>query len=479
MASVSKNFLYQLLITISNILIPIISFPYAAKILGPTGIGKVNFILTFSQYFVLIGALGIPIYGMQEVAKFRGEEVKLKNVASELFFLHLISALLLLVIYLVVINSFTFFNSDLSFYLCSGLMIFFSFSATDWFYSGMENFRFIAIRSLMVKLLGLVALLGFVRDKGDLLIYLLIFVGSSLANQFWNFIDFRKYLVFNFKDLQFKKHLPLLAVLFSVGLSTTIYAEMDTLLLGFLTDNRFVGYYVAAIKLNKIAIPVIIAFGLVLIPKITQSFYRNDHIMLNSLSNQSFHVICFIGIPASLGLCIYAPEFMLLFSGKEFSPAVLTMQIASPLAFIIGMGNIAGAQLLIPAKKEKYYLWATIFGLGINVLLNFLLISYYQDRGAAVAAVCGEFVVSFVAGYFVWKKLKIKFKWQVAIKALISSFCFFPISYILRRYTGGELYFFLFALLMCMVTYFIIQCYFFRDEMVATTIKKIKIKIRR
>ncbi len=410
---------------------------------------------------------------MQEVAKYKHDANKLRKVSSELFFLHLFSAVIVSIIYLIIIFSFDFFLADLTFYLYGGLVILLSFSTIDWFYSGMEQFSFIATRSLIVKILGLIALFSFVKDKSDLLVYLLIFLFSTIANQIWNLLNFGKQITLKFKGLNFRQHLPLLIVLFSTGISTTIYAEMDTMLLGFLTTDTFVGFYAAAIKLNKVAIPIIVSFGIVLIPKITQSFYQNDKKTLESLTRQSFQLICLIGVPTTIGLCVYAPEFMLMFSGKLFNPAVITMQITSPLPFIIAIGHISSVQLLIPAKKEKYYLWATIVGLVVNMLLNLSLIYKYQDRGAAISALVGELAVSLVAVYFVRKKLNIRFDWIAACKALLSSIIFIPIAKVLRIYTNGESYFLFFALFTCVLVYFLIQLILFKNSIVISILKKI------
>ena len=446
----------------SNLLVPIVSFPYAARVLGPTGIGKVNFIFTFCHYFALIAALGIPIYGMQQVARYKYDELKLKKVASELFLIHLFFTLFILVIYFLIVLNMSFFKADLNYYLYGGIFIFLGFSGTDWFFSGMENFRFIAIRSLIVKSIGLLMLFTMVKHPSDGLVYFLIFLFYNVAKHVWNFFYFFKFLKLPLEQLKFRKHLPALIVLFLTGLSTLIYAEMDTLLLGFLKGDQFVGYYTTAIRLNKVVIPLIVSFGVVLVPKITQSFYQKDQSTLLQLANQSFQLTCLLGIPCSVGLYTYAPELVEVFAGHSFAHASLTMQLSSPLAFVIGLGNLAALQLLIPTKNERQYLLATVIGLVVNISLNLLLILPYQDRGTALAAVFGECAVTIISLYFVKVKLNIHFNWKVVLNALCASIIFIPVALVARQCIDEIWLRLLIVVPLCALLYFLIQLRVFK-----------------
>src|ERR1035437_7348340 len=115
--SLKKNFVHNILFILSNILFPIISFSYTARVLGPEGIGKVQFVITFAQYFVMVAALGIPVYGVREVAKARGDQNRLNKLFSELLFINIITSLILLLLYVVIISVIGWFHQDISFYV--------------------------------------------------------------------------------------------------------------------------------------------------------------------------------------------------------------------------------------------------------------------------------------------------------------------------------------------------------------------------
>ncbi|QIA08543.1 flippase [Draconibacterium halophilum] len=465
-ASIKKNLFHNSLLLLSNLLFPFISFSYASRVLGPEAFGKIQFILVFAQYFVLLAAIGIPIYGVREIAKIRHDKTQISKTVSELLFLNGISSLLLLFVYLGILFLIPWFQEDLQLYLLGGLIVISAFSNLDWYYNGMEQFRFLAMRSISIKVLSLLALFIFVKTKNDLIIYFGVVIFSILANHLWNLWGIRKIISFHFKALQLKRHLPALLTLLGTSVSISIYSVVDTLLLGFLSDDTAVGLYTAAVKINKITIPVLIALGTVLIPRITQSLESRDQIQVNKLINQSFAFTCLLGVPISFGLFLFAEEFILSISGLEFTNAVLTMKISAPLALIIGIAHIFGFQLLIPAGYERKYLWATLVGMVVSIGLNLLLISSFKDKGAAIATISSEIVVTLIAGYFAYKFIKLKLNWRLLIKACVASILFIPIAYGVRSISENEIIRLLLAIPTAALVYFSIQSWVFKNPLI-------------
>jgi O-antigen/teichoic acid export membrane protein len=478
--STKHNFIYSIVLTISNLLFPLLSFPYVSRVIGPEGIGKVQFLVTFSQYFVLVAALGIPIYGIREVAKLSGDKKKISKLFSELFFINLITSIILTTSYIVIVFSIDRFSEEKDLYLISGLLIVLGFTSIDWLYNGLEEFKFITIRSVLIKLISLAGLYVFVISKEDVLNYLILTIFSTVGNNIWNILSLRNKVAIQFSDINLKKHLPILLTLFSTSIATSIYTVMDTIILGLLTNNTTVGFYTAAIKLNKIAIPLVVSLGVVLFPKISRSISENNFVETQNLVNKSFHFVCLIGVPISVGLFIFAPEILFFFSGSEFIPATVTMQIASPIVFFIGLGHVFGLQILIPSHKEKYYLLATILGMFISLGCNFLFIVMFQDKGAAIATLIGELAVSYLSYYFVVKKLKYQFYWMNLVKATISSLTFIPIAYFARLVFIGMSFIELSVMLiMSVIIYFIFQLFLFKDSILIEILGVINNKINR
>ena len=90
MSSISKNFFYNTILSVSQVLFPLIIFAYAARIINPAGIGKVSFVESICRYVILIAALGIPIYGVREIAKVKNDKTKLNSIFNEIVSIHII-----------------------------------------------------------------------------------------------------------------------------------------------------------------------------------------------------------------------------------------------------------------------------------------------------------------------------------------------------------------------------------------------------
>ena len=471
MPSIKKNLAFNLLLLTSNLLFPIISFAYAARMVGPAGIGKVQFVITFASYFVLLAQMGIPVYGMREVAKIKNQPAKLNKLFSELIIISVGSSLIMLLIYTAVILSVGWFQNDIIFYLLGGIMVMTGFSVLDWFYMGLEKFRFLSLRSIIIKVIALTALFLWVHSPADLLVYFIITLGSVLGNNLWNLFRLKGIvkLQLNLKGLS--KHYRALLVLYASSLTISIYTLGDTLLLGFLADNKAVGFYTAAKKLIIITIPLITSLGTVLIPQLTKSIDTQNHHETLLRIRQSFAFISLLGIPVSVGLIIFAPEIMRVFSGPDFTGAVLTLQLTAPVIFLVGLGHLFGMQMLIPGGHEKQYLTATVWGMIISLSLNLLLIHTFRDKGAAFTLLITEGLVSFVSYYYVIKKMQFKIDWKPAGNAFIISLIFIPIAILLRSMHLPLVSGLTAAISISAILYFFMQYYIFKEPVLMEILK--------
>ena len=88
--SLKKNFFMNAILTMSNFIFPLITFPYVSRVLLPAGTGKVSFATSLISYFSLFAQLGIPTYGIRTCAKVRDNREELTRTAHELLFINLI-----------------------------------------------------------------------------------------------------------------------------------------------------------------------------------------------------------------------------------------------------------------------------------------------------------------------------------------------------------------------------------------------------
>ena len=470
----TKNFFYTVLLSVVNLLFPLLSFPYASHILGPEGIGSVQMAISFAQYFALFAALGIPIYGITEIARHRHHPENLSKAFSELTIIFFVASWVMFLIYLIIIYTVPFFHTHFRLYLLAGSLVLLSFTYTDWFFSGLEAFKSITLRSVLIKLISLLLLYVCVRSKNDFTPYLLIVVFSILGNQILSFILSLRITSLQLKQLQFAKHVKPLFFLFSTTLAASIYTMLDTVLLGFLADNHSVGLYTASIKLVKLTIPIVTAMGVILIPSITRYFEEGSKEKLQDLLTTSFEFLIFFAIPVSAALALLAPECILVFSGNQFTGSIPVMQILSLLPILIGFGHFYCFQILLPAGKTQQIFYAVLGGVVICLLLNVLLVPHWKSIGAAIANVATECVVTAGYIYYMRRFYKPTLPWKYALHSMVACVTFIPIIYYIRQLHVLPILTLLMAAILCSISFFAIQWWIFRHQFLLNFIKPLQ-----
>lgn len=473
----TKNYFYNLLLSLANLLFPILSFPYVSRILGPEGIGKVQFVFSFAQYFALVASIGIPIYGMKEIARHKNDKEGRSKVFSELLTIYMITSVSLTLIYLLVIFTFPYFDKDRHMFLPAALIVFLSFCYIEWLYTGMEEFKSIAVRSVLFKFLGLILMYIFIKERSDFNAYLYIMMFSFLGNNILSFFLIKGKVSFTFSGLSIKKHITPLLLILGMTFATSMYTEMDTVLLGLLSNHKTVGLYTAAVKLSKIIIPFVTSMGVILIPKIAKDFAEKNFEEVQRTLDQAFRFLAFFTVPIVFGLALLAPEFISLFSGPEFLPAANSMRLLSLLPLVIGFGHLFLCLILIPSGRNKEMFFSVICGLVISLLLNFLLIPHFKEAGSSIANTCSEIVVTLAYFYFIRRNFAFKYDWSLLGKAFLSSLLFIPVVLLARQLSLPLLITIIISVGSCAVSYIILQWFVFRNNFILDIIAMVKLKL--
>ncbi len=447
MKTLKKNFLYNALLKILDGIYPIVTIPYVSRILGADNIGIANFAFNYVAVFSALAALGIPIYGIREIAKVRGSKRASEKVFSELFWINVCSCLIFSLIYIVSISIVPELYRQRSALYIAGIYLYLAPFSIDWYFSGIERYKLISIRSFIVKVITFVLMFVIVREMDDVLQYVFLLVFSVMANNLWNFFQLKhdKFRI-RVHFLELKKHILPLFMLYLSSIAMLIYGMLNTIFLGFLSSYEDVGYYSLALKINKMFLIGVTALGLVLIPRI--SFYQQNHEMskIKYLLSVSSSFVFFVSIPTVVCMVLVAPVFVRLFLGESFVGTVLPLQILMPLLLIIGFSNIAGLQVLVPFQKDAIFMKILMVGALVNFVINFLLISPFGATGAAISTLTTEIVIALLMCYYVNMKLQLRlFNMLLFCRDFACSLIFIPVFYLFQIFFSGAVLFFSFA----------------------------------
>lgn len=477
MSKTKVNFVFNLIGILSTTLFPLITFPYVTRVLLPDGIGLVNFADAFSRYFVMFAALGIPIYGVREIARVASDKKLLDKEFSEIFLIHFISSCVLTLVYIFIVLIIPRFDDNRLIFLLSGASIFFSVFTAEWLYSGLEEFKFITLRSLLIKILSVFAIFIFVKTENDTLILVVIGTVMLVLTGFVNMIFLLKKVNFDFKGLNLIRHIKPLTLIFSSTIAVSVYILLDTVMLGFLTDERSVGLYTASIKLNKMSLSFVTALGVVLIPKISALLESRQNNSVQEIINKSLNYILFSSVPITFGIFILAPDLIKLLAGGKFSAATLSTRILSFLPIIIGLSNLFGMQILITLRKDREFLYAVLVGTVTNFTLNLILIPAYGVDGAAVSTIIAEIFVTLSCLYFARQYYFIRIPYKNLTHYISYSLLFYPIYLTVQIQSFNNILQVLTTILTCVLVYSILNIFVLKNPLILELLKKFKIKL--
>lgn len=393
MKSLAKNTIFNVIYNVSNIIFPLLISIYASRILLPYGIGKVAFGQNIASYFVVFAALGIPVYGVREIARVTECNQNVNKIFTELFIINSISTLLSSFLYLALICTVSNFQNDYPLYLCCGIQIFLNFINIDWFYQGKEEYAYIACRNIVVKTVYLIATVLFVKTREDYLKYAFIATSGVCINYIFNIVHGRKYVKLEFHNIQLKKHFKATIVFVVSIFLSSVYSKVDVTMLGYLSTQTAIGLYRNAHNIIDIIISLCISITSVFLPRLSY-FYLNERKKFNELIQFGIKILSFIIFPATVGLFLLAPQLLWVMYKDSFMDAVMTLRLFTILIIVKGFGNLLCYQLVIATGNEKKRLPAFFIAAVMNVVLNALLIPKFAQNGAAIASIISELIVN-------------------------------------------------------------------------------------
>ena len=397
--SIKKNVAYKSVLTLSTYLINFITFPYVARVLGVERIGLVNFVDNTVNYFLLFATMGVGLLGVREIAAVKEDKKRRDQVYSSMLALNLLFTLVSLGIYLLCISTIPkLCQYDELFYIGTAKILFTVF-LVEWFFTGVENFRYITLRSILIKVLYIISVFLFVRDTSDYRLYFILTVGVVVLNALINQLYIRKFVRVRWNNIQLFKYLKQNVTLGIYTLMTSMYLTFNVMYLGLVSNNTEVGYYTTAFKLYSVILGFFTAFTNVMLPRMSSLLANGEKDRFQELVNRSFSVMSTCCIPLILCSMIMAPQIVYILSGPGYEGAILPMRIIMPAAFAVGVAQVLAIQVLMPMKKDKVLLIASIIGAVVSLLINLLVVPSVKSVGSAVVLLCSEMGVT---GMYVW-----------------------------------------------------------------------------
>lgn len=377
-----------------SIFFPLITYPYALRILGKEGIGKVSYGQSVISYFAMLAMLGVSIYGVREGTKLKNNNENFTNFINEVYTINILSTSVAYIFLFVMLFTVDRFINYRYLIILQSVSIILTTLGVEWINIIHEDFWLITIQSIIVHIISMILLFIFVTSPEHYYIYAFITILSSgivgLSNRYY----IRKYVHLKFTITpNLHQHIKPLLIMFSNSIAVSIYVNFDTTMLGWIKGDADVGLYSIAVKIYTIIKGILVAIYAVSLPRLAGYVGQNAFIEYKQVFSRICNYLSLILIPTSVGILCLSNEIMLFMGGRDYIAASFSLQILSVALIFAIYGGLITAVLNITIGKEKENLIATFWGATINFSLNLFFIPLWGINGAALTTLISELFV--------------------------------------------------------------------------------------
>lgn len=482
--SMSKNAIFKAMLNLFNIILPILVIPLVTRSVGPELYGYMGYGDSLTAYFLIFASFGIYQYGLREISKVRDDKKKLRQTFTSLCLFTFITNIIASAAYMIFVA--VVYRDKPYMYTCivMGFNLVFNMFYVEWVNEALENYDFIAIKTMIVRIIYSTLILLFVRNDGDYLFYLYLVVGFNFINNIISFVYVKKRIKFDFSNLQFSKHIR--PMLYVVILSNTgvLYTQLDKIMIKSNSGTTDVGYYYTAQRIMTIINTLMLTVIQVTMPRLSNYLGNESKKEYLSLLRNVIKIYFLFLFPASIGLLCLSKEAIYMFGGAEFLPAVPVMVVFSIYMLSIGVEGVIANQMIYLHGKEKDDAILVLIGGVINFFFNILLVvtGTFNMVTAIATTLISNLIVIFLEYRLVRKVLDIDinlFAYE-NMKYLLYSLVFIPITFTIKKFIGNIFIACILEVVTCSVIYLGIlvvtkdETFF---ELVNKVLRKFKIKL--
>lgn len=477
--SIKINAILNIIKSLLSVVFPVITYPYATRVLGVENIGRVDFGASIVSYFSLLASFGLTTYAIREGTRVRDEKEKFKSLADELFSINVIITFFSYIVLGTVLLVIPKFSGYRVLILLQSLSIMFTTLGVDWVNTIYEDFLYTTLRSIFTHIISLILMFLVVKTADDYYQYAALTVISNGFICVLNILYCRKYNIFRLVvPKNYKKHLKKMFVFFANAIAVSIYVSADTTMLGLMVGDYAVGVYSVAVKIYSIVKQILVAVYSVALPRLTALYVRDETKQYSCLFSKIVSVILILLLPAAAGISVFSKEIIYVIGGEKFLVGAETLSILGVALIFAIVGGILTQCVNVSVGMEKETAKATVVSAIVNLVLNVPFILLFQQNGAAITTAISEFIVFAYCAYksraylklfldkSIWKNLRHSLLGTVLVAAVGFLFSMVDIAYALKLTAG------IFVSLVAYASILII----FRNDIVVESIRKIKFK---
>lgn len=484
--SLKSNFVWLTLYKIVIVIAPLIIAPYASRVLGENLIGDYSYFMSIMTYFTLIAALGFADYGSKIIASKRDNKKDYSKSFYEIFITRFFLGIVITGIYFVLNYTGVFGKENELVYSILSMQLIAVFIDPFFLFSGLERFKEITIRTTILKLFLVFCIYIFVKSQDDFINYVIIYSLVVFASPLIIFLYLPSMLTkVDIKGLKFLNHFKNACIYFVPVLSTSLFINLDKSMINWISGNSAEnGYFEEATKIINVILNALNAVQLLMLPRISYLYEINDQKEILNKTIKAANVLLYLAVPMFFGIIVISQNFVPMFFGESFKPTTYVLYAIAALVILIPIRNLYQSLYFYPLNKVGISSIILLGGTLLNVLLNLVLIRYFDAIGAGLGTIIAEIVVSIIMNIYLRKRIPFKAIIKKSCKIVIAALIMFGFGFCLDYFVTPlfvnvnhyTLYMTLIIFIVCVFVYFA-SLLLLKDELTYNTLKQIKNKV--
>jgi len=419
----TKNIFYVAGAQFVNAVLPFLTIPYIARVLGVEQNGIYSYSYTIVNVLVAVFAFGFSVHGANIIAQTQGVERTVKYLEIQIIrMIFLLIGYFTFIAFLLIYPA----NKEFQFILwVQSTLILISFFDVSWYYQGIGDFKKIVTRNIIVKLVGNLSVFFLVKQPEDTWIYIILINGSQVLGNIILFAG--TFGLFRYvKQIQWINifnHVKIGFFLFLPNIAVMIYTNFDKIYLGNLGDITGLANYQHAQRIILFIFTFLVIPSSVIVQRIATMRSRSETIEANRIIENGLNFYFIVGIFFIVGTVLCSSDFVDLFLGHEYVQVSILFVIMSPMLLFKTVGSVIGSWYLVPLGRNKKHSFPMIIGTIVSIGLNILLTPIYGVVMATFIAVGTELVVLLIQFYYsreLLRQIQVKYVLQFSIITVIA-----------------------------------------------------------
>lgn len=388
-----------------NFLVPLLTLPYLARVLGAQSYGQVVWVQTVMLFGVIWVDFGFGWSATREISAHRHDVSRVAQLSANvwavqwclLFFFAL--GVMIVALLWAAPGTWVLYAAGLGVVLGQVLL-------PLWLFQGLEALREMAVIQLAAKVLALPMVFVLVKEPQDQLWALLFFSLSSLlagaGAVAW--VMHRRFVAIVLPDFRgMRSALKQGGVLFCSKALISLYTTLVPLAVGWWAGPVQLAYFNLADRLRQVVQALLLPVSQALFPRMSWLF-KHDAASARSLLVKSAWGMGGLSALAGVVLWFGAELWMTLLGGVGFSQGATVLHWLAFVPCVVAMSNVMGIQIMLPRGMNKPF--TVILGLAslFSLAMLYPMIDSAGAQGAAQLVFLVECVVTVAMAFYLWRK---------------------------------------------------------------------------